>query len=91
MARARDTGELSATGLMRMKRMGGRGPVVVRFFAPVYLNGVPHATVAQRRRNLMGFVVSVLRVDDFLTQAIGVETFCPDAAPVLRLGFPSGR
>ena len=75
MARARDTGEPSATGLTRMKREGGRGPVVVRLFAPVYLNDVPHATVAQRRRNLMGFVSSMFRVNDFLTQAIGVETF----------------
>ncbi len=75
MARARDTGETSASDLTRLQRMGGRGPVVVRFFAPVYLNGVPHATVAQRRRNLMGFVASIFRVDAFLTQAIGVETF----------------
>ena len=91
MARARDTGEPSATGLTRMKRMGGRGPVVVRFFAPVYLNGVPHATVAQRRRNLMGFVASIVPSRRLPDTGDRRRDLLPDAAPVLRLGSPSGR
>ena len=74
MARARDTGEPTSTSLMHMWRPGGRGPLVCRLFLPVYINGQPHATVAQRRRNLMGFVMDIVRADDFLASSLGPET-----------------
>jgi PAS domain S-box-containing protein len=42
----------------------------VLVYLPVYLNRLPHGTVAQRRRNLAGFLVAVVQLDYLLKAAL---------------------
>ncbi|NNM82768.1 MAG: PAS domain S-box protein, partial [Burkholderiales bacterium] len=42
-------------------------------YLPVYRNGMPHGTVAQRRANLVGWVYSVFRMGDLMRGILGGE------------------
>jgi diguanylate cyclase (GGDEF)-like protein len=55
---ARDSGEPMATPVIRLP-IGGYG---INVFQPVYLDRAPTATVAERRRALIGFVAGSFRV-----------------------------
>jgi diguanylate cyclase (GGDEF)-like protein len=65
--RARDSGMIAASPVFLLHR--GRGDLhgffVVR---PVYLPDRPHATIAERRRNLAGFVEAVFQVSVMLDE-----------------------
>jgi diguanylate cyclase (GGDEF)-like protein len=65
--RARDTGEPAATGVLPLL-LGGLG---VNVFRPVYRDGAPLATVAQRRAALVGFAGGSFKVADLAAAAIG--------------------
>jgi diguanylate cyclase (GGDEF)-like protein len=67
LRRARDTGEAVATGVVQLL-IGGRG---VNVFRPVYRDGVPLATVAQRRAALVGFAAGSFKVGDLAAAAAG--------------------
>ena len=67
LRRARDTGGPVATGIVQLL-IGGRG---VNVFRPVYRDGVPLATVAQRRAALVGFAAGSFRVGDLAAAAAG--------------------
>jgi diguanylate cyclase (GGDEF)-like protein len=58
--RARDTGRPAATRAMRLP-VGGTG---INVFRPVFRDGAPTRTVAQRRAALVGFAGGGFRVDD---------------------------
>ena len=64
LMRARDRGGSAATAVMHLP-IGGTG---INVFHPVYRDGAPPATVAQRRRAVTGFVVGSFRLPD-LTEA----------------------
>jgi PAS domain S-box-containing protein len=63
--RARDIGEPVATDRLTLVQETGRhfGWLV---FLPIYGNGLPHATVKERRQNLHGYVAGVLRMGDMI-------------------------
>ncbi len=63
---ARDSGTAAATSVMRLPT-GGVGLTVYR---PVYRDGAPTATVAERRSALIGYAAGGFRVDDLATVAI---------------------
>ncbi len=42
-------------------------------YLPVYRNGMPHGTIAQRRANLVGWVYSVFRMGDLMRGILGGE------------------
>ena len=65
LRRARDSGRSTATGVMPLL-IGGFG---INVFHPVYRNGAPTATVAQRRRALLGFAGGAFRVEDLAAAA----------------------
>ena len=65
--RARDTGEPAATGVVSLL-LGGLG---INVFGPVYRDGVPLATVAQRRAALVGFSGGSFKVAALAAAAIG--------------------
>jgi diguanylate cyclase (GGDEF)-like protein len=64
LLRARDSGEPAATPVMQLP-VGGTG---INVFRPVYRDGAPTRTVAQRRAALAGFAVGAFHVPD-LAQA----------------------
>jgi diguanylate cyclase (GGDEF)-like protein len=65
--RARDSGEAVATPLIRLL-LGGTG---INVFRPVYRDGAPLATRAERRRALRGFVGGSFKIGDLAAAAIG--------------------
>jgi len=82
LARAGNTGEPSATPVIRLP-LGGTG---INVFRPVYRDGAPTATVAQRRAALTGFALGSFRVSDL---AAAATTALPDEVDVELL--QSGR
>jgi diguanylate cyclase (GGDEF)-like protein len=63
---ARDSGRPSATPVVHLMR-GGDGLVIYR---PVYRDGAPTATVAERRAALIGFAAGSFRVGDLAASAV---------------------
>ncbi len=68
MRRACDTGQFAATSKIMLPRELG-GQVGVRLFLPVYQKNVALDTVADRRKNLEGFIVGVLRLKGIVDQS----------------------
>jgi diguanylate cyclase (GGDEF)-like protein len=62
---ARDSGESSATRVIRLP-LGGTG---INVFHPVYRDGAPTGTAAERRAALTGFALGSFRVDDLAAAA----------------------
>ena len=77
MERARDTGEPTASGRVRLVQdkadasAGAEGSFLL--FVPVYVEGVTPPTVEQRRQQLRGFVYSPFRTGDLLAGIFGTE------------------
>jgi diguanylate cyclase (GGDEF)-like protein len=65
LIRARDSGEPAATSVMHLP-IGGTG---INVFHPVYRDGAPTASPAQRRRALAGFAVGAFHVPDLTAAA----------------------
>jgi CHASE1-domain containing sensor protein len=78
LLRARDTGRPMATGVIRLP-LGGVG---INVFRPVYRDGAPIKTVAQRRAALIGFATGAFRVSDL---AAAATTALPDRVDVQLL------
>jgi diguanylate cyclase (GGDEF)-like protein len=68
LRRARDTGRATATPLVGLL-IGGTG---INVFRPVYRDRAPVATVAERRRALIGFIAGGFRVGDVAAAALAV-------------------
>jgi PAS domain S-box-containing protein len=71
MSRSRDTGSLVATPAIRLAR-GIDDQLGIRMFLPVYAKNVSLKTVGQRRRNLQGFVVTVIRVKGLIEESLSI-------------------
>ncbi|MBA3866636.1 MAG: diguanylate cyclase [Solirubrobacterales bacterium] len=80
LRRARDEGQAVATPSVQLL-IGGLG---INVYRPVYRDGAQTATVAQRRRALVGFVAGAFRIKDLAHAALSAV---PHAVSVqLRLG-----
>ena len=66
LRRARDLGKPVATPPVKLL-IGGIG---INVYRPVYRDGAPIATVAQRRAALIGFAAGAFRVDDLAAAAV---------------------
>jgi diguanylate cyclase (GGDEF)-like protein len=66
LRRARDSGEAVATPPLPLL-LGGSG---INVYRPVYRDGVPTATVTQRRAALVGFAGGAFRIDDLAAAAV---------------------
>ena len=73
--RARDRGEPVATPPVELI-LGGTG---INVYRPVYRDGAPTETVAQRRAALIGFATGAFRIEDFAAAAAATV---PDASEV---------
>lgn len=70
MERARDSGKPALSKKVTLVQETGRHEQTgFLMYLPVYRNGMPHDSVAARRRALLGFVYSPFRVADLLTKA----------------------
>jgi diguanylate cyclase (GGDEF)-like protein len=68
LSRSGETGRAVATPLVRLL-IGGTG---INVFRPVYRDGAPVATPAERRRALTGFIAGSFRVQDVAAAALTV-------------------
>ena len=67
--RARDTGEVAATGRITLVQEQGNQFGFLAF-APLYRSGLPHATLDERRSNISGYALAVFRVEDIVAVAL---------------------
>ncbi len=88
MERARDTGQAAVSGKIRLLFETDKDiQAGFLMFLPVYKHGAPHATVAERRANIIGWVSSVFRVDDLMAgifgeRAAGLDTDLYDSGEI---------
>lgn len=86
LRRARDSGEAAATPIVPLLTSPGRGLLV---YQPIYRDGVPIATPAQRRVALVGFVSGRFKAPDLAAAAVsnvpdGVDVqLMQDGRPVI--------
>ncbi len=81
LAGARDSGRSSATPVIRLP-LGGNG---INVFRPVYRDGMPTGTVAQRRAALTGFALGSFRIAD-LAQAATTALEADDEVELVERG-----
>jgi diguanylate cyclase (GGDEF)-like protein/PAS domain S-box-containing protein len=66
MARACDSGLPALSGKVQLVQEAQQNiQAGFLIYLPVYRNGMPHVTLAERRANLMGWVYAPFRMDDF--------------------------
>ena len=72
MEHARDTGDVAITGAVTLAPDGGKtGEPALLMYAPVYGNDAVHASAAQRRVALRGYVTAAFRMRDLVQGALG--------------------
>ena len=72
MERARDSGEIAVSGKVRLVQETEDGiQSGFLMYMPVYRNGMPHGTVAERRAALAGYVYSPFRMNDLMDGIVG--------------------
>jgi diguanylate cyclase (GGDEF)-like protein/PAS domain S-box-containing protein len=71
MQQARDTGEITLSGKVPLLHEKNERQAAVRMYLPVYKNGAPLASIAERRTNIIGWVYVPFRMDDFMNAALG--------------------
>ena len=72
MSRARDEGRLAMSGKVRLVQeieIDIQSGFLV--YVPVYRNGAPHGTLAERKENITGWVYAPFRMRDFIRSIIG--------------------
>ena len=69
--RARDSGQLAASGRITLVVLGDTGHAGFVLRLPIYRNGMPHQTVAQRHQALVGLIASSYRMDYLMQGALG--------------------
>ncbi len=87
LERARDTDTVAVvpTRLFKSDNVGAHGVLVV---VPVYVKGTSRTTVADRRRNLTGFVVGMFDLGQLLQS---IRTATPGSAAVALTAYPPRR
>jgi HD-GYP domain-containing protein (c-di-GMP phosphodiesterase class II) len=65
LEKARDTGVPAATDEVHLVQETGRSAGLL-IFMPVFRDGAPHATLEERRRNLLGLVLGVFRITEVI-------------------------
>ena len=64
---ARDNGRMALSGKVRLVQESGRREQAgFLLYLPLYRNGLPHSTVAERRASIIGWAYSPFRMDDLM-------------------------
>ncbi|MCO6060297.1 CHASE domain-containing protein [Pseudomonas sp. MOB-449] len=75
MTQARDSGRPTLSGKVRLvQETDSDVQVGALLYLPIYRNGLPIATAAERRLALEGYVYSPLRIDDFMAGTLGTQS-----------------
>ncbi len=64
LERARDTGKAVSTGRVTLQETGEHLGFLI--FLPIYRNALPHRTLEERRENLHGLALTVIRIRDLV-------------------------
>lgn len=67
LEQARDTGQVAGSGAVHLVQLKEDNTGVL-VFAPIYKSGMAHETVEQRRQNLAGFAIGVIRVSALISE-----------------------
>lgn len=74
MTQARDSGLATLSGKIKLvQETDNDVQVGVLLYLPIYRNGLPTTTVAERRLALDGFVYCALRINDFMAGTLGTR------------------
>ncbi|MFA6078838.1 MAG: CHASE domain-containing protein, partial [Candidatus Omnitrophota bacterium] len=65
MKRARDTGQPVSTGRIKVIREPKKG-YSHKIFVPIYVNGKPHNTIEERRKNIFGFAAILVNIENLV-------------------------
>ena len=72
MEQARDTDEAALSGRIKLvAETSGQLQAGFKMYLPVYKNGMPHDTLAERRANLLGWVYGLFRMNDLMQGILG--------------------
>ncbi|NJD55003.1 MAG: hypothetical protein FIA94_01205 [Nitrospirae bacterium] len=67
MEDARDNDRMAMSGKVRLvQESGGEEQAGFLLYLPIYRNGLPHSTVAERRTNIIGWTYSPFRMNDLM-------------------------
>jgi diguanylate cyclase (GGDEF)-like protein len=99
LAQARDSGLPAMTGKIRLvQETDAQGQAGFLIVLPVYRNGEPRDTLAQRRAAIMGWVYAPFRVDDAMAGiggdqagALGIELFDGDSLDAAHRMYDSRK
>lgn len=74
MEQARDNDKAVITGKTKLiQEHGESAQTGFLMYLPVYKNGTPYATLAERRANLIGWVSALFRMDDLIRGILGAR------------------
>lgn len=98
LEKARDTGAAVASRRITLF-LEGDNQFAFLVFQPIYRNGLPHDTLEERRKNLMGFALGVFRFGDMVDAAlrginlygIEIDLFDDLASPERRVLYSNVR
>ncbi len=86
MERARDTGLPAVSGkVVLVQETSKDAQPGFLMYVPVYANGMPHATIAERRAALIGFVYSPFTVNDLMAGMFGQTIRTPTSGSTTDL------
>lgn len=75
MEQARDSGTTSISGKVTLiQETGEQQQAGILMYLPVYKNGLPHDSLAERRANLSGWIGAPFRMDDLMRGILGQHT-----------------
>ena len=90
LERARDTGKPTVTERIKLVQ-DGEPKFSVLVFSPIFTEGLPATTVAERRTALQGFTVEVLNMEKLLLAALGQTVPIGLPFDLLDLSAPKER
>jgi PAS domain S-box-containing protein len=98
LEKARDTGAAVASRRITLF-LEGDNQFAFLVFQPIYRNALPHDTLEERRKNLMGFAMGVFRFGDMVDaalrginlQGIEIDLFDDSATPERRMLYSNVR
>ncbi|MCX7192477.1 MAG: CHASE domain-containing protein, partial [Proteobacteria bacterium] len=74
MERARDLGKSAMSGKVALvQEAGQKAQAGFLMYLPVYRNGRPHETLAERRANIVGWVYAPFRMNDLMPGILGEQ------------------
>ncbi|MDO8369151.1 MAG: EAL domain-containing protein [Candidatus Nitrotoga sp.] len=74
MEQARDNDKAVITGKTKLIQENSESAQAgFLMYLPIYKNGAPYATLAQRRANLIGWVCALFRMDDLMRGILGIR------------------